>query len=112
MNYLENCKAALEAWQTVPRDKVQLSHWRCGTIHCFGGWLPHFKYFQKLGVYSIPASGAPYMRGNGPYNLMYGEVAQHLFGDMDMFDEAQPGELGSDWNIVDTRLRNRIKELT
>ena len=111
MNYLENVNAAIEAWQGVPRDGVRLSRWGCGTLHCFGGWLPYFEHFQGLGVVRNRMSGAPEMLIDGKLWGGY-PVAHQLFGDMDLFDPRVETDRGAnDWQVVMNRLLKRKQEL-
>ena len=61
MNHLENTKIALRRWLTIPDKNVapRLDSWRvglktkeydCGTIACFGGWIPAMPEFAEMGI--------------------------------------------------------------
>ena len=117
--WIANVKAALEAWNKVSPGLVDLSSWRCGTHACFGGWLPTFDYFHKLGVHARP-SGQPYiMLKDGREVQNNFEVSSLLFGDPDMFATGQfeekwadtDAERISDWEIIRRRLQKRLAEL-
>lgn len=86
MNHLENTKLALKYWLTVPPQNVPpgLCTWNrnpgkhtCGTIACFGGWVPAMPEFAAMGV-TADEFGAPKVAGYGPT-----EVANFLFGEVE-----------------------------
>jgi len=128
MNYKENIEAALVEWAKLSPEKVELKDWRqpCGTIHCFGGWLPYFEHFAALGV-RANCGGAPYIAAayvedgcanedEGTVEGM-GPVSEYLFGDRTLFrcrpDPENEAEelLGlTDWQVVDLRLRKLLAD--
>lgn len=87
MNHLENTKLALKYWLTVPPQNVApgLGSWNrnpgkhtCGTIACFGGWVPAMPEFAAMGV-TAGIRGEPEMAGM----LLASDVAKTLFGEVD-----------------------------
>src|SRR5437868_5504182 len=94
-----NLLAAQAFWATIEPENVDLSDWRdpdgteelpvdagygvpptCGTIACFGGWLPWSPYFKALGVTVDPERGWPQI-GTGERSEIRDSVAQYLFGE-------------------------------
>lgn len=109
----------------LPRNRIDLSDWghdachqdgrACGTIACFGGWLPFDDHFKALGVEVNTPYNYPVIR---QYDLSEFEVADYLFGDDKLFmwrdNEAdRPEEDGgpSDQEIVLQRIGRRLFEL-
>ncbi len=108
----------------LQRTQIDLSDWgnectqgsiSCGTIACFGGWLPFDDYFKALGVEVSLLYRFPVVR---QYDLAEFEVAEYLFGDERLFmwrdteqtvaeDEGGP----SDQEIVLQRIGRRLFEL-
>lgn len=136
-DHLENTKLALKYWLTVPAENVVtgLACWKdspgehtCGTIACFGGWVPAMPEFAAMGVVTTPG-GAPAMPGG----LLGTEVADLLFGEVGgdrrwchgtLFDMPRDCSYDRDFNydfarfdrtedhaLVTHRLRSHIKYL-
>ena len=124
---IQNCKAALEAWQHIPSDGVNLANYRCGAVHCFGGWLPTMPYFAGLGVYCDEnLDGMPALQvGEG--DLVAGALSVYLFGSPPPNSPIRIGSLFAprmdlecmgeyrnltDWEVVERRLQNQITYLS
>lgn len=132
--WLSNTEAALREWRKLDPSTVDLAAYRqgttseiegtlpdCGTPACFGGWLPYFPHFKKLGV-TADSGGSPQMGFN--YGLW---VAEGLFGNADMFysrsrdnpdDHDLEDDIGSmayaktsDWGVVLNRLERHAHYL-
>ena len=141
--WIQNLIAARDFMLSVEPSKVDLSWWRqqvgdsadapssqngpatCGTIACFGGWLPHSPFFRDgLGVKLYGHSGAPMIKtvdDDGDEDELSGcEVADYLFGDSNLFDasghderypDASDGPSRPDHRIVLDRISLRLTEL-
>ena len=118
---LRNCEIALFYWKTVPRGNVipNLKKWRsrltstkhtCGTIACFGGWLPAMPEFATMGVKSSKFDGAPYIGDDEYSRIHFGtdNLADHLFGNHQMFN---PAQTGGEHQTVTKRLEKQIDYL-
>jgi len=122
--HIDNTEAAISAWATVPPETVvrNLKAFRqgfrkydapsCQSPACFGGWLPYFDHFAKLGVIS-DEGGSPIFAGHP--ELFGHRVSSVLFGSPMLFN--QRGALdtdskdGTDHEIVMTRLLSHLAVL-
>lgn len=117
MNHLKNTKTALRYWLTVPKENVaeELSFYKsdggqphgCGTIACFGGWVPAMPEFAAMGV--TFRQGFPEYKGHSGCG-----VAMLLFRNGDLFAPASGLESAvckDDHEIVAERLEAHIKFL-
>ena len=107
MNYLENLKLAKRKWQEVqPRHVTPgLMFWRwetdCGTLACFGGHLATWPEFQAMGVKVSDAGGRPaYDSLTEDLHLEGLDVADHLFGDRELFVAAPTAEQNRAWSAL------------
>lgn len=126
----ENLLEAQKFWGKVNPNNVELSDWRdadaselseaevedyaaapsCGTICCFGGWLPWSPYFAAMGVHPLRQSGAPAIGEGGSEETGSG-VARYLFGTGYLFEVARSDEAvthSTDYDIVAARIRDRL----
>jgi hypothetical protein len=125
-----NLIEAQKFWAIVNPDNVDLSDWRdpdgcedtpdyatapsCGTLCCFGGWLPWSPYFAALGVSVSESRGWPVIDEASRDGEYGGGVARYLFGAYELFDSAESREIasyGSDYDIVAARLAKRLAEV-
>lgn len=89
-----NAHAAYEWWKTaVPPERVTLETWctspadgvkHCGTLACFGGWLPACEHFAALGLTAAARTGEPRLRPNDSSEFPR-DVSEFLFGYDRMF---------------------------
>ncbi|VTU32076.1 hypothetical protein H4CHR_02937 [Variovorax sp. PBS-H4] len=111
--WITNLRAALAMMMLKAEREVSLSTWGndCGTLACFGGWLPYDEHFKALGVTTHPFNNAPHIDGVGRAF----DVADYLFGDFDIFDHRTAREHELDWlsdrDIVIRRITNRMRQL-
>ena len=116
--HIQNTQAAISAWENVPPETVMrnLSFFRigsrdgnapsCGSPACFGGWLPYFDHFAKLGVIS-DRSGAP--RFAGRLDQTADDVSLLLFGCL-MFEPSYEDH-ETDHQVVMDRLLDNLDTL-
>ena len=121
--WIQNLREALKMMSGLTSTQVFLDRWSsnpngsaCGTVACFGGWLPHTPYFQNLGVIRSQINGSPqlYTEGLGNYRLCADEVAEYLFGCGALFDHAREHETAvydSHHQIVLARITQCLREL-
>ncbi|VTU32061.1 hypothetical protein H4CHR_02934 [Variovorax sp. PBS-H4] len=123
-----NLLEAQKFWATVNPDNVDLCDWRdpegeeldeivdystppsCGTLACFGGWLPWAPYFAEMGVRQNPGRGTPEI-GAGERYECGSNVAKYLFGEWYLFDSRESREGGTDHAVAATRIANRLAEV-
>ena len=102
-------------WPSVPAKNVysNLTRWReqnysikkvdCDTLACFGGWCSLYPKFIAQGIYAddygIPCMG----------DASGTEVAGNFFGDGALFLPRSVYELGTDHQVVTTRLKKLIR---
>lgn len=111
---IKNCLLALSIWAEVPPRRVKLDSWKCGTHACFGGHMATWPEFQAKGVFPDERDGAPRMMGEDGLNVGTWTVAQHLFGNHELFRVRfgiDPKRL-SDHELVVRRLEDQIVELS
>jgi hypothetical protein len=96
------------------RFAVKKAH-NCGTVACFGGWVPAMPEFAAMGVRAVE-DGMPYFKLKNGNELLGGHVAGHLFGSNCLFysrGECKHDGLyrGSDHALVTRRLEKHLSEL-
>ncbi|QRF63285.1 hypothetical protein [Variovorax paradoxus] len=117
--WIKNLQAARTLMLSLHPGQVELDHWRhpCGTIFCFGGWLPTDAYFQSLGVTAEPMLGYPQLPNDEDRFEPY-KVALVLFGEEALFfardwleNEYEANSSHTDRDVVLHRIDARLRRL-